>query len=213
MLSWKDLEIVIPSVLSSEGRANTLRNLLVQISQQCPGVLVRILPQYHRPNDLAKNAFDVLSEGLRNFSGRPWVILIEDDVELAPNFGEGVPPVLEEHPEAGAISFFSQDKHDVLALANKDIRYYDVPDSFAYSQCVAFRKEAIEGWAERMLDWHAKCDRYATPDLSISDCLNDMGFKLIVSLPSLVQHIVMKSAFNHVGTAKRQAPTFTKENK
>ena len=206
-LSWKDLEIVIPSVLSVPGRADSLRNLLIQISQQCAGTSVRILPQYHRPQDLASHAFEVLSEGLKNFA-KPWVILIEDDVELSLEFGKRVPPVLEELSDAGAISFFSPDLHDVRAMHKRQIQHYEISQGFAYSQCVAFRKEVIEGWADRMLDWHAKCEKYATPDLSISDCCKDMGVKLMVSLPSLVQHIVMKSAFNHNGSSQQQSPTY-----
>ena len=206
-MNWDEIEIVIPTVLSVPGRADTLKDLLVQIAEQCPGVLVRVLPQYHRPEDLALHAFRTLSKGLRDFS-RPWVILIEDDVELAQDFGVRVPPVLEEELDS-VVSFFSIDPNDVKAFT-KGIRYYEVLGSFAYSQCVAFRREVIEGWSCRMMDWYNKNKdlAYSTPDLSIKDCCTDMGVSVIVSLPSLVQHRVMQSAFNHYGSAQQQSPTY-----
>ena len=204
-MNWKEVEIVIPSVLSSPGRADSLRNLLTQISQQCPGVWVRIFPQHDpRPEDLAKHAFDVLSAGFRDFS-RPWVILIEDDVKLSPHFGERVPPILDEAGDGiGAVSFFSI-KDDVM-LKGKRSTYEATSRPFAYTQCIAMRKNVAEHWGDYMMKWYEHKTIYATPDLSFGYCCDDLGLKIIINLPSLVQHLKMPSAFNH--SSFPSSPTF-----
>jgi hypothetical protein len=205
-MEWKDVEIVIPSVLSVPGRSESLRNLLTQISKQCPGVWVRILPQYHRPKDLPKHAFHVLSAGFRDFS-RPWVILIEDDVKLSPEFGRKVLRKIEAVEDiVGAVSFFSV--MDEAKWEKKLFMYESTRRPFAYTQCIAMRKHVAEYWGDYMLKWYdANKDKmYICPDLSFGYCCDELGLKIIISLPNMVQHIQMPSVFGH--KAFPFSPTF-----
>jgi FkbM family methyltransferase len=201
-MNWNEVEIVIPSVLSSPGRADSLRDLITQISQQCPGVWIGIFPQHDpRPKDLAKHAFDVLPAGFRDFS-RPWVILIEDDVVLSPEFGTRVLQIIESVDDTvGAVSFFSP--MDESRWNHKQYLYEEKHRPFAYTQCVAMRKQVAEHWGDQMMRWYAnKGKRYATPDLSFGYCCDELDLKIMISLPSMVQHLGMPSAFKHSAVPK-----------
>lgn len=194
-MSWSNIEIIIPSVLSIEPRAKALYNLLIQISQQCPDTWVRILPQYNRPQNLAEHAYKVLSNGFRDFS-HPWVLLIEDDVLLSDQFGTLVPDILNNaESDIGAISFFSiEDNH--LWKGTPHLYEFTIRP-FYCTQCIAMRKEVAEHWGQHMIEWKKQYPHYSTPDLAFANSCDSLNKKIMIYLPNLAQHIKLTSAFNH----------------
>ena len=198
MVCWKDIDVVIPAVLSIPGRANSLRDLLTALAKQCPGIQVRILPQYHRPPNIAKHAFKILTAGLRDFT-RPWVVYLEEDVKLSSDFGKHLPATLDVvDDDVGAVSFFSMNPEDIEHIRN-GVHFYNSDRPFIFAQCIALRREVAEAWGRHLIPWQERApkNKYAL-DMALGDCCDEMGVRLLVHLPSLVQHRAdLPSAFGH----------------
>lgn len=205
-MDWDSVTAVIPTVLSIPERAESLHQLLLQLGQQCPGLWVRLLPQYERPPDIARHACAVIGAGLRDIT-RPWVLFVEDDAELAEDFGARALEALQQEP-ADAVSFFSPWAEDLNRLRRGE-RYYPAPRPFVYSQCVALRSELADAWGVCLPTWPDRSpDQRAAIDHALGYCCDELGASLVIHVPSLVQHRQVPSAFGH--SSSPRSPSFGK---
>jgi hypothetical protein len=197
-MEWKYLEAVIPAVMSIPERAESIKELLIQLSKQCPGINVNIVPQWHPNGPNTRDAFESIVRGLDS-TNSDWVLYFEDDAEISSYFGERALPIIETiKDDCGVISFFSCDVYDTRRNKN-NIKLYE-PESFAFSQCVAIRKEVVIAWKNMLIPWwdnNEKVYSRRAPDIALGQACNDAGYKVLVSLPNLTQHRAAPSAFGH----------------
>jgi hypothetical protein len=194
---WRDTTIVVPSLLSSEGRADSLRDVLVQLAQQCPDAIVRVVPQWRetiRPAEVQAS----LSAGLRCIASR-YVLWLEDDVMLCRDFGERASSAIVEHVNAeAALSLFSgvDFSPGVHAL-----------DTLVGCQAVAVPHRVVETWAAEILNLRdAKNGLWFAPEHALTLACDLRGVRLQTITPSLVQHRHLPSTFGF--TVSLYSPTF-----
>jgi len=199
MFDWSETQAIIPAVVSIPERADSVRQLLIDLSKQCPGISATVIPQWKdHPKAAPRLAFESISKGLKGVSS-PWVFYMEEDIQLSSKFGELVPEVLNQVEVGhGAISFFSQKKADVKVL-KLGRKCYLAGHPFTYSQCMAMKLVVAQAWEKMLLPWweSAPLDKKRAPDMALGDCCRDLGLKIMISLPSLVQHREIPSGFGH----------------
>ena len=195
-MEWKEFEAVIPAVMSMPERANSVRELLKDLAKQCPGIKVHVMPQWYEETPNWRDVFVTISRGLRNLTS-PWVLYFEDDAELATDFGEHAMAAIESADEScGAISFFSDRETDQRSHRFR-IDIATLP--FINSQGVAIRKEVAVLWGEKMVEWWDSVTRHKkkAPDMALGDICCQAGYRIMIHLPSIVQHRKIPSAFGH----------------
>jgi hypothetical protein len=200
MITWKDdTQIIIPSVISIPERADTIKNLLIDLATQCAGTSVTIIPQIKREQDYSPRiAFEAIHKGLQSLSS-PWIFYIEDDVCISKKFGQCALEALNDCKEdCGAISFFSINPRDPQMLRT-GVRLYKANDPFVFAQCVAIKLEVAAAWREMILNWWdgTHYSMRQSPDICLGDCCKSLNKNIMIYLPSLVQHIRIPSAFGH----------------
>lgn len=201
MITWSDVAVVIPTVAD---RRSMLEDLLVQLTESCPGMLLLI--QEHVRGEPARVDFPrALARAAA--TGRPWVLQFEDDVRLAPGFGA---LALAHVGESDVLTLFSRSKADLAALERGEETRRIGPASFSMSQAFfvrASRLEGIEAFAERWYGEHPEHNRGA--DLLLAAFLSEKKASVLVRVPSLVQHLPGPSTLpGHYGA--RQSESYRK---
>jgi len=199
VITWDSIDVVIPAVVSIPERLQSLTTLLADLAIQCPGVVVHTIPQWTTDKYTERDAFVAISNVLAGATRR-WVIYMEEDVELDPEFGARVPQILTELPSThpfGAVSFFSSDEQDKERLA-KGVYIYE-REEFFHSQCIAMRLHVAQAWQRMIVPWWdaAPQRKKRCIDLSFGSCCKEIGTNLLTYLPSLVQHRQIPSGYGH----------------
>jgi len=205
MFDWKNTEAIIPAVVSIAERADSLRQLLVDLSIQCPGISATVIPQWKQsPRSNPRSAFESIAKGLQGMSS-PWVFYMEEDIKLSTKFGELVPEVLNKIPdECGAVSFFSPNKTEQKLVRLNGSSLNEAGEPFTYAQCVAMKLKVALAWKNMILPWWdaAPSGKKRAPDMALGDCCKDLGLKILIYLPNLVQHRCIESGFGHSNRPK-----------
>ena len=199
-MPWPSLTILVPVVVSLPERLENATRYLPQLGTQCPGCVVSFVPRV-----LAADADPV--EGIRILSGallsaaRPWLLWLEDDCELAPDFGQRLARVIGEQSEpAPALSLFTNNGADPDRL-RRGIRYVDLePDQNFYGcQCVLVPRDIVLAWGAALPEWYAE-HRAFGPELALDATCTRLQRPRRYHLPSLVQHRGFASSlgFSHV---------------
>jgi hypothetical protein len=197
-MEWKDFEAVIPAVMSMPKRADSVRELLKDLGRQCPGIKVHIMPQWYEETPNWRDVFVTISRGLQNLTS-PWILYLEDDAELAPDFGElAMSDIKSVHDECGAISFFSDREIDQLIYRGQP-KMNGAILPFINSQGLAIRKEVADLWGQKIVDWWDRATKHKkkAPDMALGDICYEAGYEILIRLPSIVQHRKIPSAFGH----------------
>lgn len=199
-MQWKDFEAVIPTVVSIPERADSVRELLVALGKQCPGIKVHIVPQWYDQEPNWREVFETISYNLQGIT-KPWILYFEDDAQLAPDFGERALPVINEiDDDCGAIAFFSARREDHPMLKYDDVHLYESELPFVFSQGMAIRKEVADAWSQNMVAWWDRATKkyeHKAPDMALGHACYQAGYKIFIYLPSLVQHRQVPSAYRH----------------
>lgn len=191
-MKWSDVAIVIPAMLPA--RAAFVEHLMLRIKAECPGAFLLICP--HEEGTPARVDFPrALGEGVA--TGRPWVLQLEDDVELCPHFSVRALHGMDSLDQSvGVVTLFSRNKADLIAYAAGHFFRPLAPKSFSMSQGFFIRSELAAGvhrfafgaaggpfgWYQR----HPQHNRAA--DLLLGAYLSERKARVLVRIPSLVQH-------------------------
>jgi hypothetical protein len=200
--SWRDVVVAIPTTLPARERA--LARLVTRVAAECPGAHVLIYP--HAAGDPVRVDFPrVIAAAAR--VGRPWILQLEDDVELCPGFGRSA---LEAGlDQADCLTLFTRSKEDLKALERGALLRKIGPSSFSMSQAFFLRAAVagagIEACADEWYGLHPEHNRGA--DLLLGYFLSKLGARVLVRIPSLVQHRLLPSTLpNHRGA--RQSDSY-----
>jgi hypothetical protein len=127
-----------------------------------------------------------------------WLLYVQDDVRLAPTFGEVIPRVLEE-TERVAVQFFDLRNRELgLTTARKPL----------YSMCcLAVQSAIVEDYVAFYKDWIETVDHEMAADIGFGKFCTEISEPVDVYRPSQVQHRELPSTFTGRST-RRQSPTF-----
>jgi hypothetical protein len=204
MFQWTDFEAVIPAVMSIPERAASVNNLLCDLAKQCKGIVARVAPQWE-PQRASPDVYHAISAALAGVR-KPWVLYFEDDVVLSSRFGVEALKVLDKiDGNVGSVALYSPRADDVLRLQRGE-SLYNPGGPFLYIQCNIIRQDVAFKMADELIR-QLECGKsIMTPDIVLGDVCQQMRQKILVSLPSLVQHRRGPSVF---GSPKwQESPTF-----
>lgn len=181
MVTWDDVVVAIPTVLEREA---LLRSLLAQVQQQCAGA--EVVVHTNPPGELARATFPRALTRAAS-TGRPWVLQLEDDVHLAPVFGECA--LADGLDASDVLTLFSRSRRDLEAMARGEKVRPQNPSGFSMSQAFFIRRELaaeVEAFAPDWYRAHPQHNRAA--DLLLGAYLSSRKARVLVRVPSLVQH-------------------------
>ena len=166
--------------------------------------------------DLSGDGRYALLESLMTFGGRGHLHL-EDDIILAKNFEQLVPPIINKHQDQIIRFFPSCFNHFSYVSVGKP--YIAPNDKFQYLQCVWFP----DWFPSQFLDWadevgyppppERRYEKYGIYDLWVRAFLRHTKRDFICWYPSLVQHQVGESAVDSSRDIIRQSKFFIEETK
>jgi hypothetical protein len=199
-MNWTDVEAAIPHLVAEPGRRKCVQRVMLDLGRECPGILVRVAPQYGQHPYSVQLGQQRMGE-LARAAARNWTLWVEDDVRLVEGFGERCAAVLEMHgSEHPVISFFSPGDRDVFRY-HRGIRLYETAGpNFTYLQCVLMRSDIARGWGELLETWWDTADNEVSrnaADHALGRYCFDRGIRIAVSLPNLAQHYPTPSCYGH----------------
>lgn len=132
-------------------------------------------------------------------AGPDAVIHMEEDIILTKTFREKIEAVITQKP-GHVIQFFSMRKADLTQGSRWDT-------SFMMAQCFYMPSGLSMIAAKYIRKWLEKTNDHGAPDLAFEHMRREMGFKVWIHVPSLVEHRKAKSLLGP-RSSKRQSFTF-----
>lgn len=156
--------------------------------------------------DRAQDAFDTWQSVLKE-AGTDAVVILEDDVELAPRWRIQVEKAVAVRPES-VIQFFSMRQKDLTEGSR-----WEPGRTFMMNQCYYLP----EGLAGELLEYSRTwLDRYPEEpnayDMTMAKYMQERGMKYWLHVPSLVQHEKWVSEIHSRRPRGRQSKTFEGDN-
>lgn len=183
VVQWSRVVVAIPTVAE---RRPMLNALLSQIERHCPSVTFSVTT--HVPGEPARVTFPrALAAGAALCSGLgSWVLQLEDDVVLAPCFGE---EALNGAEQCDVLTLFSRSKEDLAAMGRGEKFRRVGPSSFSMSQGFLIRSDLAAGVEAFAPGWYAAHPQHnRAADLLLGAYLSARKARVLVRVPSLVQH-------------------------
>lgn len=157
--------------------------------------------EYH-----SNNAYWTFQRALEQ-AGDESCLHLEDDIILTSNFLEKVNKVISERPNQ-VIQFFSMRKAD-LEVGSR----LESGRTFMCALCFYLPK----GMSKEVKDYNAQWEldnesqMHGAPlDVALADYLKSKKLKYFINVPSLVEHLPIKSSIDKRRSSKRQSKTFIK---
>lgn len=209
-VEWKNIMIMV--IATSKRIPYVDKVLIPQIKKQCKGAYYGV--HIHKCGTSPKVDFPLAIEFASMQAkdhGCSYLLLLEDDVFLSPEFGNRVLDGFNqmEQAHAGAITFFSRSKKDLKVLQEgKNIRTQS-PSSFYMSQCIGVKTSLMEGFKDHAEIWynqHPSATRAA--DLLFGSWMSLKKEKMLAYIPSQVQHVKGKSTLEGHNVGARQSQTY-----
>lgn len=202
MVTWRDVVVAIPTV--QPARAASLAALLRQVTASCHGALVLVHP--HVPGDPPKWDFPRLLTAAARV-GRPWILQLEDDAHLAPTFGEDA--LAHGLDQADLVSLFSRRKEDYDAYMRGAMLKRRSPRAFCGNVGFFLRSPVAEGLEAFAPGFFQRNPQHIhAADLLLADYLAVQKARVLVRLPSMVQHLGIQTTLSRRGGA-RQSSMYT----
>jgi hypothetical protein len=191
MITWKEIEVCIPAVVSLPERAECLERELKAIKKQAPSAKVTVSRQQLNGVPSVQAASANIADALAKCS-RPWVLYLEDDLEIGGDFGTGVLAALNALEQPAVVAFFSPTNVGPDGL-------HDAGDSWSRPQCTAMPLELAQEWAKRLRTWPKDAPKGCTKltERPLRNAALARGWKIWISIPSLVQHGAVPSAWQN----------------
>jgi hypothetical protein len=172
---WTDIDVAISTV--QPRRSDALGALLGQLAVQAPQASIRVEVQ-----DPLRDARDRVAR-VWGRARRPYLVALEDDVILAPDWGRRVLRAIREEPRRCVVWFDKPDRQD-------GARPIEYPGFFPSGLCTS----CPSTWAVRMAElaprWWAdnpNVDSHAT-DMALGWAANELRYECVTMFPSAVQH-------------------------
>jgi hypothetical protein len=165
-----------------------------------------IVSECDEPIYIAPNAIDLAR---RRHPGAPWLLYMEDDVILGPDFGL-LPGLLREadglFPDAGLVSFF--------AVGPSEPGWSSRPmEQFAWTQCLAIRNTdylvGFRAFIDHAVTQSANKLRWEVSDVAVGTFLAVEYDAYALWCPSLVQHAFVTSVRLGASPFKRTSWSYT----
>ena len=198
-ITWREVVVAIPTVQPQ--RAGLLSTLLGQVCHACHGVIVLVHPHVH--GDSPRWDFPRMMTAAARV-GRPWILQLEDDAYLAPTFGTAA---LEcGFDVADCVSLFSRRKADMEAYRAGQALNKRAPRAFCGNVGFFLKAEFAEGLEPFAVDYFAKhAEHVHAADYLFAEHLAALGARVVIRLPSLVQHAGKASTLPHRHGARQSA--------
>jgi hypothetical protein len=184
-------------------RRALVARLVADLRRQCDGI--DIVNREHVDGDSPSVDFPAVIQAAceRN---RTWLLLLEDDAILAPVFGSQALDAINQ--DAEAVSLFSRRKVDLEAM-DRGIRYRkQAASSYSSTVAILMRTECVAGMPIWSPSWYASHPQHLhASDLLLADWMRLHGYRIIVRVPSLVQHLGVTSTLPSRG-GKRQSESY-----
>lgn len=207
-LTWRDVAIVIPAM---PVRRPMVQQLVVEQLMPALERGARLVVREHRRGDAPRVDYPrAVTLGLS--LNTPWLLTLEDDVWLAPDFADKALAAINEGARNGAnaVSMFSRHGEDLEMLKRGQTWRSQSPKSFIMMQAIAVARPYLEGLPEWAPSWYE--ERPGTvhaADILLAHWLSKQKAKLHVHVPSLVQHRRSRSTLGGRAAA-RQSESFRK---
>lgn len=189
-----DYIAIIPTVPQKRGAM--LCELLTQLQSQFP---VPIVLGLQRENETARQNRDRLFSLAVQYNPQ-WIIYIEDDVILSPEFERCIPDALQSDEataeKVAAVTFYSNSSKDIVS---EHFYFRTVaPKQFYGICCIAIKPTIVKSILRYSSKWYANHpEHHDAYDLMIGSCISEMKKKILVFVPSQVQHRDSSSLLNH----------------
>lgn len=152
--------------------------------------------------DTNRNAFDTWLKTLVAAGGDP-VILLEDDVILAPGWRAKIEAALEGHRDH-VVQFFSMRKKDQTEGSR-----WEPGRTYLMNQCHYLPAGEAREVLAISKDWPLRNPKHPTgTDMAFADAMARRGMQYWLHVPSLVQHEDWPSEINSRRPRNRQSKTF-----
>lgn len=208
MSIWEQVVIIVPTMPE---RRPLLDQLLDRLAHECPEAV--LLWRTHVAGTSPRIDFpEAVATALRaaELRQRMWIMQVEDDAWPAPDFGRLAAAALEHVDGLGveALSLFSRSSRDLALLAAGERWRYQAPSSFCMMQAVAVRADVLTGLPDWAPSWYtAHPEHIHAADLLLGAWLSQQQTRMLVHIPSLVQHRAVRSTLaGHRGA--RQSCTY-----
>ncbi len=189
-MNWGHVTIAIPTMPS---RTRILSELVAQVGEQCTGAQI-VTREHPDGGDPRADLPALTQQALLSAADTGWVLFLEDDVWLAPTFGAAALDFLDANKMASVASFFSRSKVDLELFARGQQMRAQTPSSFCMMQAIAVRRATLIGFPEWAPTWYARHPEHThAADLLLGAWLSKKGERILVRVPSLVQHRAVPS--------------------
>jgi hypothetical protein len=196
------LTIAIPTVPSRQEMAAGLAH---RLADECPGAAIVSRCGGVTPSE----DYPALIE-LALTLGRPWILAIEDDAWPAPDFGDRLAEVIDhaDATAAGAVTLFSRRQADIDIMARGERWRTQAPRSLLMIQALLLCGSVVRGFCAWAPSWYAANPEHRhAADMLIGEWLALRRARLLVHVPSLVQHRAVPSTFRG-RSRQRQSETY-----
>ena len=206
MLSFNDVSIVIRTVSTHR------QEMLERLQNQLTPLNFVISDRSDRLNTYADDWFNAMRKG--QDPSKKWLIHLEDDAFLAPNWKEEVLKLLSETPKQIKVASFYSGKRmepELEHLSRPQWEYLQ-GSSFFMHQCTVWKMEYVNYFIDGIKSQWASHPEYRKIDFidqALMDFLTQEKQKFARVFPSLVQHTGNKSLIGHANSKSRQSASFT----
>ena len=215
MVDWAEIGVSIRTV--PEKRAHLADALLKRVQKFAPNC---VLSPHASWRTVPESYADALK--IYQLTDLKWVLQLEDDAILAPDFETEALRAFEHFTEKiGIVSFYSGRRiksGEIIAPVGQPVEYETLPGArFLMAQGFAMRVADVEDHNQFMLNFTADNNRPYGTDTATGQWLKVRKLKYLRAWPSIVQHREVESLYRqrnrpnapHTKNANRFSPSFT----
>lgn len=199
-MNWDDVEIVIRSVPGA--REAMVADLAARVRRFAP-----VSVSYHHPGRSVPESY---ADALAWPTSRRWVLQLEDDAILAPDFEEHAPRMffeIDDDQRVGLLSFYSGRRiADGESLPPEPMVERLPGARFLMAQAIAMRAEHVADHNAFMLNF-TRVRPYAT-DTATAAWLKIRKLRFARAWPSIVQHRDVPSLSGHRPNSNRRSSSY-----
>ena len=190
-MTWDDVAVVIPTLQPARGHE------LIQLVGDLTREKIPFLLFVDEGNiGLRRNTNRALQAG----KWATWVLLLQDDVRLAPGFSHLALSALAQADKAGVVSLYSYTDKGMELYEPGQVHLWTMPkpNRFRGEQALAIKGNLVAdlvAWMES--EWEERNVRDEGHDVALASWAWHRQQRIAISIPSLVQHCSLVSTVGH----------------